>query len=316
MWNNLLLFIVPLFVGYVADLLFGDPRRFPHPIVAFGHLIAFAEKQWNNGTHRRVKGCLIALLYPAVVALSCWTLLKGAFILHPVCYCVVASLLVFYGLANRSLIQESREVIQTLEHQGIEAGRKRLSWIVGRDTSDLSPHEIYTAVLETMSENLSDGVVAPLFYYALGGVPAMMAYKMVNTLDSMLGYKSERYRLFGCCAARLDDLLNFIPARLTALLMAAVSYRRGLLSFIRKNGRRHASPNSGYPEAALAGILHCRFGGTHLYHGQPVEKPYIGTNDRPLCFRDFQHAARINQRVTFLNITLITLLRIIINFAM
>lgn len=132
---------------------------------------------------------------------------------------MIATLFVFYGLANRSLIQEGGAVIRTLDEKGLEAGRRRLSWIVGRDTSRLSTKQIYTAVLETMAENLSDGVVAPLFYYALGGFPAMMVYKMVNTLDSMIGYRDERYRDFGCCAARLDDVLNYIPARLTALLM-------------------------------------------------------------------------------------------------
>lgn len=158
----------------------------------------------------------------------------------------------------------------------MEAGRRRLSWIVGRDTSELSPKEIYTAVLETMAENLSDGVVAPLFYYALGGFPAMMAYKMVNTLDSMIGYKDERYRQFGCMAARLDDVLNYIPARLTALFMALVAYRPGLFRFIFRYCHQHASPNSGFPESAMAGILDCRFGGAHVYHGLLVEKPISG----------------------------------------
>lgn len=169
------------------------------------------------------------------------------------CFCIVASVFVFYGLANHSLIQEGREVIDILKKQGVEAGRRRLSWIVGRDTSELSPKGIYTAVLETMAENLSDGVVAPLFYYALGGFPAMMAYKMVNTLDSMIGYKDERYRQFGCMAARLDDVLNYIPARLTALFMALVAYRPGLFRFIFRYCHQHASPNSGFPESAMAG---------------------------------------------------------------
>ena len=215
---------------------------------------------------------------------------------------IVASVFVFYGLANHSLIQEGREVIDTLKKQGVEAGRRRLSWIVGRDTSELSPKEIYTAVLETMAENLSDGVVAPLFYYALGGFPAMMAYKMVNTLDSMIGYKDERYRQFGCMAARLDDVLNYIPARLTALFMALVAYRPGLFRFIFRYCHQHASPNSGFPESAMAGILDCRFGGAHVYHGLLVEKPYIGDNDREISYADFRIAVRVNHRVTLLTV--------------
>ncbi len=314
MWGDFYIVAIPLLTGYVLDTLLGDPRSLPHPVVAFGRLIAIAEKKWNRGERRQWKGGLIAFLYPAGVGLACWGIAHACLALNLWCYYIVASLFVFYGLANCSLIEESREVIHTLEKYGIEAGRKRLSWIVGRETSSLTPKEIYTAVLETMAENLSDGVVAPLFYYALGGFPAMMAYKMVNTLDSMLGYKDERYRLFGRCAARLDDVLNFIPARLTALFMAVISYRPGLLKFILHYGPRHASPNSGYPEAALAGILNCRFGGTHIYHGLPVKKPYIGNNNRNLNRRDLRRAIQINQGVTFLSVALICLCACISEF--
>lgn len=314
MWGDFYMVAIPLFAGYVLDTLLGDPRCLPHPVVAFGRLIAFAEKRWNKGGNRRRKGCAVAFLYPLGVGLVCWGMAHACLALNVWCYYAVASVFVFYGLANCSLIEESREVIRTLEKQGIEAGRKRLSWIVGRDTSSLTSKEIYTAVLETMAENLSDGVVAPLFYYALGGFPAMMAYKMVNTLDSMIGYKDERYRQFGCCAARLDDVLNFIPARLTALFMALISYRPGLLKFILHYGPKHASPNAGYPEAALAGILHCRFGGTHVYHGLPVKKPYIGDNNRNLNRRDLRRAVRINQGVTFLSVALVCLYAYISEF--
>lgn len=314
MWGDFHIVVIPLLIGYVLDTLLGDPRNLPHPVVAFGNLIAFAEKKWNRDKGRRWKGCLIACLYPLGVGFICWEIAHACLSLSTWCYYAVASVFVFYGLANCSLIEESREVIRTLEKYGLEAGRKRLSWIVGRETSSLTSREIYTAVLETMAENLSDGVVAPLFYYALGGFPAMMAYKMVNTLDSMIGYKDERYRQFGCCAARLDDVLNFIPARLTALFMCIVSYRLGLLRFILHYGSRHASPNSGYPEAALAGILNCRFGGTHIYHGMPVRKPYIGSNNRNLNRRDLRRTIRINQGVTFLSVALICLCACISEF--
>ncbi len=299
--------IVPLVAGYVLDLIFGDPRKLPHPVVGFGNMIYGAERYWNRGTHRKLKGGMVALVFPLLVGLTGWGVAVAAFAVGKVCFCLVASVFVFYGLANRSLIQEGREVIRTLQEQGLEAGRRRLAWIVGRDTSELSPKEIYTAVLETMAENLSDGVVAPLFYYALGGFPAMMTYKMVNTLDSMIGYRDERYRQFGCVAARLDDVLNFIPARLTALLMALVAYRPGLFRFIARYCHQHASPNSGFPESAMAGILNCRFGGAHVYHGLLVEKPYIGTNDRELAYTDFQTAVRVNQRVTLSAVLLIVL---------
>ena len=192
--------------------------------------------------------------------------------------------------------------------RSLEEGRRQVARIVGRDTKELSAQEVRTAALETLAENLSDGVVAPLFWFALLGVPGMMAYKMVNTLDSMIGYKTERYKDFGCWAARIDDIANYIPARLTALLMILprlVSFhphgigrfltsRFSLLTFVRTNGRNHASPNSGYPEAALAAILNCRFGGPHYYFGELFDKPFIGENNRLLNTEDMKKALRVN----------------------
>ena len=301
------IFTVPLIIGYLLDLIFGDPRKLPHPIVTFGNIIGWCEHHFNKGDHKKRNGCLIAIILPLSTLLLGGLLAWGSWMLHPLVYYSVASMFVFYGLANHSLIQEGGEVIRTLEEQGLDAGRKRLSWIVGRDTSQLSPKKIYTAVLETMAENLSDGVVAPLFFYALGGFPAMMAYKMVNTLDSMIGYKDARYKDFGCCSAHLDDVLNYIPARLTAFLIALSGYRKGIFSFIRKYARQHASPNSGYPESAMAGILDCRFGGPNIYHGILVEKPYIGTHNRELSINDYKRAARINQTVCLSTVILICL---------
>ena len=301
------IFTVPLIIGSLLDLIFGDPRKLPHPIVAFGNIIGWCERHFNKGGHKKRNGCLIAIILPLSTLFLGGLLAWGSWILHPFAYYGIASVFVFYGLANHSLIQEGGEVIRTLEEQGLDAGRKRLSWIVGRDTSQLSPKKIYTAVLETMAENLSDGVVAPLFFYALGGFPAMMAYKMVNTLDSMIGYKDARYKDFGCCSAHLDDVLNYIPARLTAFLIALSGYRKGIFSFIRKYARQHASPNSGYPESAMAGILDCRFGGPNIYHGMLVEKPYIGTHNRELSINDYKRAARINQTVCLSTVILICL---------
>lgn len=302
---ELMLVLIPLVAGYVLDLLLGDPRRLPHPVVLFGNLIGWIERKWNKGRCRFLKGGVVAVVYPLGVLAAGWGVAWCAQAVGVWCSVLVATVFVFYGLANRSLIQEGGEVIRALREQGLEAGRKRLSWIVGRDTSELTPKEIYTAVLETMAENLSDGVVAPLFYYAIGGFPAMMAYKMVNTLDSMIGYRDERFRQFGCCAARLDDALNYFPARLTALFMAVVAYRRGLFRFILRNCYMHASPNSGFPESAMAGILDCRFGGAHVYHGLLVEKPYIGDNGREVGYADYLKAVQVNQRVTLLAVVLI-----------
>ena len=238
-----------------------------------------------------------------------WGITVGTLAVGDWCFCIVASVFVFYGLANHSLIQEGREVIDTLKKQGVEAGRRRLSWIVGRDTSELSPKEIYTAVLETMAENLSDGVVAPLFYYALGGFPAMMAYKMVNTLDSMIGYKDERYRQFGCMAARLDDVLNYIPARLTALFMALVAYRPGLFRFIFRYCHQHASPNSAQTEAVCAGALQVQLAGDAYYFGKLYPKETIGDDVRPIEPEDILRAGNLMDGTALLTLLVFGLLK-------
>ncbi|MTK54289.1 adenosylcobinamide-phosphate synthase CbiB [Paludibacter sp.] len=298
----------PLLPAFLLDAFLGDPRRLPHPIRLFGNIIAFFEKRWNRNGHRRLKGVLLTVMLVAGV----WTIFFVAEQLlqsYPVAAYLFAVVFIFYGLANRSLISEALEVEKVLSNEGLKAGRKRLSWIVGRDTSQLNPTQIRTAVLETLAENLSDGVVAPLFYYAIGGVPFLFAYKMVNTLDSMIGYKSERYRQFGCFAARTDDVLNFIPARITALLMLLVTFRWDVAPFVLKYGPKHASPNSGYPESAMAGILKCRFGGPNVYHGVLVEKPYIGENWREISAKDIRKACAVNFAVATVAVVVIILLR-------
>jgi adenosylcobinamide-phosphate synthase len=289
-----LLLIIPLVLGYLLDLLIGDPEKLPHPVRVYGKLIASGEKRLNRPPHRFTKGLLLALSLCLGTFFTFQVLGDALLALHPACYLAFATVFVFYGLANKGLIDEGSKVFAVLHVQGLEAGRKQLSRIVGRDTSALSAQQIRIAVLETMSENLSDGVVAPLFYYALAGVPGMMTYKMINTMDSMLGYRNERYELFGKFAARLDDVANFIPARLTALLMALMSGCWQGLVFVLKYGNKHKSPNAGYPEAALAGILDCRFGGPNVYHGVLVKKPYIGTQDRRIAHQEINRVSRIN----------------------
>ncbi len=229
-----------------------------------------------------------------VVALFFIGLMKLVDFIHPSLTIAVSVLFLFFGLANRTLIVEGRMVFEVLDKQGLDAGRKQLARIVGRDTSNLSAQQIRTATLETMAENLSDGVVAPLFYYLLAGVPGIMCYKMINTMDSMIGYKNDRYILFGRFAARLDDVANYVPARLTAFFMALSGLSWRALYYVFTFGGKHASPNAGYPEAALAGLLNARFGGPNVYHGQLVDKPYIGFNTKEFTYSDFKIAARTN----------------------
>jgi len=308
--NNLL----SLLIGWVLDLLVGDPQRLPHPVVWFGRMIAYGEKRLNKGRHRRLKGALMAVGLTVVVFMAAWLLRKP-------CSVILDPLVIFYCLAGTTLIREVRQVFLAVD-RSLEEGRAQVARIVGRDTSELSAQEVRTAALETLAENLSDGVIAPLFWLALLGTPGMLAYKMVNTLDSMIGYRTRRYRDFGCWAARMDDVANYIPARLTALLMLAshhlltIVMRDGgkcftlcpsLFTFVCRNGRKHASPNSGYPEAALAGILNCRFGGPHYYFGELFDKPFIGDNERTLTTADMQKATRINRMAEVLMVGLVAL---------
>ncbi|MBQ8712138.1 MAG: cobalamin biosynthesis protein CobD [Prevotella sp.] len=314
--------VVSLLIGWVLDLLFGDPQRLPHPIVWFGRAIAACEHRLNKGTHRRLKGAATAVgLIVATFAVT-W-LLRQSLILsisHSLNFSFSQFLIlsisqflilfdvivIFYCLAGTTLIREVQQVFLAVD-RSLEEGRAQVARIVGRDTSELSAQEVRTAALETLAENLSDGVIAPLFWLALLGTPGMLAYKMVNTLDSMIGYRTERYRDFGCWAARIDDVANYIPARLTAVLMVIAVGKPRLMSFVWKNGRRHASPNSGYPEAALAGILDCRFGGPHHYFGQLFDKPFIGENERHLTTADMKTAVRVNRTAEVLMVMLVAL---------
>ncbi|MBR1726099.1 MAG: cobalamin biosynthesis protein CobD [Muribaculaceae bacterium] len=297
-----LLSILPLTVGWALDIVVGDPARLPHPVVWFGQIIGWGEHRLNHGAHRMAKGALMAVGLILMV-FAIWTLVRWL-IPNPWVKCALDAVVVFYCLAGSTLIREVREVFLALD-RSLEQGRRQVARIVGRDTSQLTAQEVRTAALETLAENLSDGVIAPLFWFALLGTPGMLAYKMINTLDSMIGYRTERYRQFGCWAARIDDVANYIPARLTALLMVLVSGRPALLRFVWRNGRRHASPNSGYPEAALAGILDCRFGGPHYYFGELFDKPYIGENDRPLTTADMDTAVRINRAAEILMVIIV-----------
>lgn len=291
-------FLIPLLGGLLLDALIGDPHRLPHPIRLFGSIIAWCDRMFNRGNHRKAKGILIALGLVLLVFLSLYCL-ERKLSHYSVALHIINTILFFYAISSRNLISESMKVEKLVMKGDIPAARKQLGWIVGRDTSRLTAKQIRTATLETLAENLSDGVIAPLFFYTLGGIPLMMAYKMVNTLDSMIGYKNEKYLDFGWFAAHiLDDAANFIPARLTALFMVLVPPSTRGFRFIARYARKHTSPNAGYPEAALAGILYCRFGGPNVYHGKLVEKPYIGENDRDLTHADVLSACFINVRVT------------------
>ncbi|MDU1903179.1 MAG: adenosylcobinamide-phosphate synthase CbiB [Dysgonomonas sp.] len=300
------LLTVPLLLGWIADRLFGDPPGLPHPVVFFGKIISKGEKALNKGKDKLIKGGLFSLF----LIVGCFVLFyffdKGILLISSTLYIIFNAILVFFCLAGKTLMDEVKNVFIAVQKSEDE-GRKQVARIVGRDTSKLSPQQIRTAALETLAENLSDGVIAPLFWYLILGIPGMITYKMINTLDSMIGYKNYRYKDFGCWAAYIDDIANYIPARLTALLMVLVSGKLSLFSFVKKYGHNHASPNSGFPEAALAGILNCRFGGPNSYFGQLIDKPYIGDTDKIITFADMEIALEINLKTEILMIVLIVI---------
>ena len=305
--------LIAFLVGWLADLILGDPAWLPHPVVGFGKLIAAGEKRWNQGENRRRKGMWLALglvigvfLLTLALQIGLWYLSAALHIGHLLFY-VFVGVMVFFCLAGTTLIREVREVFRAVD-RSLEEGRKQVARIVGRDTSELSAQEVRTAALETLAENLNDGVIAPLFWLALLGVPGMVAYKMVNTLDSMIGYRNERYIEFGRFAAKMDDAAGWIPARITAFLMLLVAGRLRMLPFVRRYGPQHLSPNSGWPEAALAAILDCRFGGPHNYFGEEVVKPYIGENDRPLTTADMERAVLVNRLVELFMVLLLLII--------
>lgn len=275
---------VPLLAGFLLDQVLGDPPNWPHPVRWVGRLIRLLEPFVRKFFPERVAGVLLLFIVVGIVGGATWALLFVAGAWHPWARIGLATLLSYYGLAARSLAGETEAVLAACEQEDWTEARNRLSTIVGRDTAELSPEQIYRACIETVAENTTDGIVAPLFYAALAGPVGMWAYKAINTLDSMVGYRNERYLRFGWASARADDVANFLPARLTWLLLALAalltSTRAGqALRIGWRDGRKHPSPNSGWAEATMAGALGVQLGGPSTYQGELSEKPLLGDAD-------------------------------------
>lgn len=291
-----------LMAAYILDLVLGDPRRLPHPIRWIGRLISWVElllyDKSASPLHQRLSGIAFWVLVVSVV-LSATVVITGVSVhLHVILGHIVLVWLAYTTLAVRSLHRESAAVASALKEGDLVRARERLSMIVSRDTSGLDDKDIVRALVETVSENISDGIVAPLFYLALGGPVCGMLYKAVNTMDSMVGYHNERYRYFGWFAAKVDDAANWIPARLSGLLIvgAAACMRlnwKESWKVMRRDARRMKSPNAGYPEAAAAGALGVRLGGTNIYFGSPVEKPTLGDPVNRLSIDTFAVVIRL-----------------------
>ena len=289
-------------IGFVLDLIIGDPHSLPHPIRLIGNLIAVLDKKWNNGTkeHRLKMGRWLVVCVTGSAVLVTAILIFGSYLAHPIAGVVVESILTYYILATKSLRVESMKVCKELEKGDVEAARYAVSMIVGRDTSVLDDIGIAKAAIETVAENASDGVIAPLIYTAIGGPILGFFYKAVNTMDSMVGYKNDKYLDFGRAAALLDDVVNFLPSRISAYLMIAACVFLGK-DFSAKNAarihkrdcRKHASPNSAQTESAAAGALGIRLAGDAVYFGEVHKKEFIGDDTRPVEYQDIRRVNKL-----------------------
>ena len=309
---------IPIVLGFLFDCIIGDPYNIPHPIKLIGRLIAAYEKAVRKHfKNLRLGGTLLALSVIAVSTALPLALLLVCYRIHILLGAAAESVLCCYMLAARCLCKESMKVCKAAKAGDTEEARKAVSMIVGRDTAVLDRDGIIRAAVETVAENTSDGVTAPLFYMGLGGAVGAFFYKSVNTMDSMIGYRDEKYADIGRFAAKLDDVLNYIPSRLTALLMSAAAPVVGLdgrnaLRIWRRDRRKHASPNSAQTESACAGALHVRLAGDAWYFGKLHKKPYIGDDDRPIESGDIRRANRLMYGASVMMLVIAAALRCVI----
>ncbi|MDO4305657.1 MAG: adenosylcobinamide-phosphate synthase CbiB [Eubacteriales bacterium] len=295
--------IIALAAGFIIDLIVGDPRWLYHPVCLIGKLISFLEKRIRGVFPKTEKGELAGGILEVVLVCG----LSGGVPLLVLswlyCCCPWAGLLLetfwcYQLLATKSLKTESMKVYDRLKNGTIEEARYAVSMIVGRDTKDLTEEGVTKAAVETVAENTSDGIIAPMLYMAIGGVPLMFLYKGINTMDSMLGYKNDRYLYFGRCAAKLDDVVNYLPARISGWLMVAAAFLVGMdgknaARIYRRDRRNHASPNSAQTEAVMAGALDVQLAGNAWYFGKLYEKPTIGDPIRPIEAEDIRRSNRL-----------------------
>ena len=310
--------------GFLLDQLFGDPYFLPHPIRGIGWLITQLEKRLRGNDNvavdihaekdretspavQRRQGRILVLLVLLITGSIAATILFGAYLIHPGLGVVIESIMTYQILAARCLQVESGKVWKQLKAGDLIEARKAVSMIVGRDTNNLSEEGVAKAAIETVAENTSDGVIAPMLYTALGGPVLGFLYKAVNTMDSMVGYKNEKYLHFGRAAAKLDDVVNYLPSRISALLMIGVAYLSGskyhgrqARQIWRRDSRKHASPNSAQTESVCAGALEIQLAGDASYFGKIVKKPYIGDPVRPVEYEDIRRANHLMNRTAWI----------------
>ena len=311
--------LAALIIGSILDFILGDPRGLWHPVQGIGWVISRLERILrrifpSGQTGERWAGGLLVILTLLIsVGLPALLLLLLSFI-HPLLSFLLSCIFCWQMLAAKSLRVESMKVQEALEQEGLEAGRRAVSMIVGRDTRDLTEEGVIKAAVETVAENTSDGVTAPLFYMILAGPLGGIAYKAVNTMDSMVGYKNETYQYFGTCAARLDDAANFIPARLSALFMIAAAFLAGYdgknaWRIFKRDRKKHKSPNAAHTEAVMAGALNVRLAGDAWYFGKLFKKPFIGDDIRTVERQDIARACRLEYATALLQLLVLGALK-------
>jgi len=300
---------VVLLIAFLLDQLLGDPRHWPHPVVGIGNVIGFLERRVNLGAPetRRRSGILLTLLVVGGTYLLTWAIVWGANALHPFLGLGVSAYFIFTSLAGKSLLDAGESVLVPLKHGDLSEARLRLSWLVSRDTDELTEGEIVRGTIETLAENFVDGILSPLFYAALGGAPLAMAFKAISTLDSMVGYRNDRYEEFGWFSARTDDWANYIPARLSVLLLLLAGWLRKMpvrqaYQIWKRDASGHPSPNGGNPESVVAGLLGVRLGGINSYHGQPHHRAEMGEALHPVNATDIVHCRQLVLTATWLSL--------------
>ncbi len=307
--------------GFLLDMIFGDPHWLPHPVRLIGFGISGGERILRKFFPKTPRGelaagAILAVIIPVLSFAVPFVLLWLAGMVGWWLRFILAAVFCYQALAAKCLRVESMRVYHALKKEGLEAGRKAVSWIVGRDTANLSEEQVTKAAVETIAENTSDGEIAPLFYLLLGGAPLGFFYKAVNTMDSMIGYKNDKYLYFGRVAARMDDVLNFIPAILSAWLMTAASFLLGMdgknaWKIYRRDRKNHASPNSARTESVCAGALRVQLAGDAFYFGKLVKKPTIGDPLRPVVLDDIPAANRLMYLTSILGLVLFGTVRLL-----
>ncbi len=299
--------------AYILDLVVGDPRQFPHPVVIIGKGIDFLEKWLRRWAAPliglRLSGVLLTIITVGSTYMIMWGIMAGVQNLNRWLALLVSVWFLSTTIAVKGLGDAALEIYKLLKSGNIAGARRKVGWIVGRDTAGLDESEITRATIETVAENIVDGIVAPLFYAFIGGVPLAMAYKAVNTLDSMVGYRNEKYREFGWASARFDDICNFVPARLTGILLVLTFLITGrpvkrAVRIVLRDAARHPSPNSGIPEAAVAGALGVRLGGVNFYGGIESHRAYMGDPETNLDKQHIVDTVRIMHVVSGLTVLL------------